>query len=64
MNNSNREEAIAFYSWQMNLQRRGFPKKKNGSYMNIWELYDYWENELDEETRITYRNYASRENKK
>lgn len=41
-NYAKRIEAIAYTNWLSSLSKKGFPKNKNGTMMNCWELYNYW----------------------
>jgi hypothetical protein len=49
-----RIEAIAFNAWLNSLQKKGFPRNENGSWMNVWELYDYWDTKVDKKPFIIY----------
>lgn len=40
-------EALAFQFWQGSLQKTGYPRNENGSWMSHWELYEYWNQQVD-----------------
>lgn len=37
-----RAECIAYTNWLNTLHKSGYPKNKDGTSMNCWELYDYY----------------------
>jgi hypothetical protein len=47
-------EALAFDFWVGSLNKKGFPMKENGSHMNSWELYNYWNENVDKEPWINH----------
>lgn len=38
-----RSESIAYHNWVVSLNKSGFPKNKDGTAMDCWQLYDYYE---------------------
>lgn len=56
-----RDECIAYTNWLNTLHKSGFPKNKNGTFMNCWELYDHYYNLVKSEgglIRETYIKHA------
>ena len=56
-----RIESIAFWAWINSLNKKGFPKTENDHVMNVFQLYDYWDRDLDKETKRIYLDYGKRD---
>jgi hypothetical protein len=51
---SNKVEAIAFNAWLNSLHQKGFPRKENGAVMDVWDLYEYWEVNVEKNGYYVY----------
>lgn len=49
-----KQYSIAFQSWLVSLNKTGYPKKKNGAWMNVSELYDEFERSPKKETFLIH----------
>jgi hypothetical protein len=60
---TNKIEAIAFNAWLNSLHQKGFPRKESGAVMDVWELYEYWEKNIEKTGYYVYaddkKNIAS-----
>jgi hypothetical protein len=54
-----REEAIAFTLWRDTLNTKGYPRNADGSMMDIWQLYEYWDKHVDQEQLRLHANRPS-----
>lgn len=42
-----RIEAIAYHNWVGSLSKKGFPVNDNGTMMDCWQLYNYWNKKVN-----------------
>jgi len=47
-------ETIAYRFWTDSLHKTGYPKKENGSWLTMWESYDYWNTKVDKKPWIKH----------
>lgn len=52
-------KTIAYMAWVNSLQKAGFPRNPNNSWMNTWELYEYWNKNVD---KRPWESYAKKTN--
>jgi hypothetical protein len=48
------DNILAYQAWQISLIKNGFPKNKNGTMMNVEQLYNYWLSDVDKKSWIAY----------
>lgn len=49
-----RIEAIAHHNWLTSLNKKGLPKNLDGTVMDCWQLYDYWNTKVDKTSFIIH----------
>ncbi len=47
-------EIIAYNNWVNSLNKKGFPRNPDGTWMDCWQLYQYYRDNIDNTSFINH----------